>query len=277
MHTQFMLDFPWKRITQAWPQLACALRSPLSGGLINRTLRMSAKDGLDYVLQWLNPVFPPTVSADVAAVTQHLQRHGIPTFSVLPTREGEYYLSYDVGSFRLLTYLEGDFLSPSETADAGATLAAFHRAMANCAHIFSHDRNIHRPREHAKHLHDALQKHRQHRLFDAVAALAGPALAHLEKHPGWDALPARIVHGDPNWKISGAPKNGVTLLDLDTVGRHCVLGELGDADAPCAARKRNFHFLPSMHFFANYMQAAPGLTPEEIRRIPERSKPSHGN
>lgn len=269
MHTQFMLDFPWKRIIHAWPQLAMAAVQPLSGGLINRTLRISARDGRNYVLQWLNPVFPPTVSADVAAVTKHMEQAGIITFSVIPTQNGEFYIPHETGSFRLLSYLEGDFLTPAETSDAGAFLAVFHRVMADFPHVFSHDRNIHRPREHARHLRETLQKHREHRLFDAVQELAKDALEHLELHPGWEGLPRRIVHGDPKLENFWRTNRGVTLLDLDTVGRHCVLGELGDAGRSICRDETAFSLTKFDAFFTAYLKGSPGLEPEEIRRIPE--------
>lgn len=269
MHTQFMLDFPWKRITHAWPQLVGAVAQPLCGGLINRTLRMSTQSGCDYVLQWLNPVFPPTVSDDVAAITLHLKKHNFPTFSVIPTQDGKHYLTHDVGSFRLLTYLDGDFLSVGETMIAGSALASFHQAMADCTHVFSHHRNIHRPREHVLHLRAVLHKYQQHRLYHAVKPLAEQTLQHLEAQPDWDDMPMRIVHGDPKLENFWRTKNGITLLDLDTVGRHCVLGELGDAGRSMC-REENVFSLPIFDaFFSTYLAWSPGLTSEEIRRIPE--------
>ncbi len=269
MHTQYMLDFPWKRITQAWPQLSCAVAAPLAGGLINRTLRMSARDGRDYVLQWLNPVFPATVSADVAAVTRHMKKNGLPAFSVVPTSGGEEYLAHDVGSFRLLTFLEGRFLTPGETGAAGAALADFHRAMADFTHAFSHDRNIHRPREHARRLREVLESHRGHRLHEEVRQLATPALEHLESQPEWDCLPTRIVHGDPKLENFWRTPGGVTLLDLDTVGRHCMLGELGDAGRSMCREGDTFSMPVFEEFFSSYLGGMPGLTQEEILRIPE--------
>ncbi len=269
MHTQFLLDFPWKAITAAWPRLACAVAEPLAGGLINKTLRMTAKDGERSVLQWLNPVFPGTVTDDVAAVCRHLGTRGFDTFSVIPTCDGANFLSHESGSFRLLTYLEGDFLEPSDVAIAGRTLARFHRALSDCAHVFSHHRNIHRPPVHARKLAEALEAYPDHRLRGEVGALAVDVLPRLQPVCDWNTLPSRIVHGDPKLENFWRTAEGVTLLDLDTVGRHCILGELGDGGRALCREDGVFSLKLFEKFFAAYLDRAPALSEAEIAAIPE--------
>ncbi len=217
MHTQFLLEFPWKIITAAWPQLACAVAEPLAGGLINRTLRMTSKEGARSVLQWLNPVFPPTVTDDVAAVCRHLATRGFSTFSVVPTCDGANFLVHENASFRLLTYLEGDFLGPADIAVAGKTLARFHRALSDLTHVFSHHRNIHRPPVHGRKLEGALVANPDHRLRAEVASLAEEVLPRLHPQCEWNTLPSRVVHGDPKLENFWRTADGVTLLDRKSV------------------------------------------------------------
>ncbi|MBU1243513.1 phosphotransferase [Myxococcota bacterium] len=269
MHTQFLLEFPWKAITAAWPELACAIAEPLAGGLINKTVRMTARSGRRSVLQWLNPVFPGTVSDDVAAICRHLASRGFSTFSVLPTCDGASFLPHDNGSFRLLTHLEGDFLGQGDIGVAGQTLARFHRALADCTHVFSHHRNIHRPPFYAGRLREALETHADHPLHAGVAAVAREVLPRLHPDCDWNTLPSRIVHGDPKLENFWRTADGVTLLDLDTVGRHCILGELGDAGRALCRDNGAFSVVLFGTFFGSYLQRAPELAVTEVAAIPE--------
>ena len=269
MHTQFLLEFPWKAITHAWPQLACAIAEPLAGGLINKTVRMTSRDGGHSVLQWLNPVFPGTVTDDVAEICRHLESRGFSTFSVIPTCEGASFLSHENGTFRLLTYLEGDFLGPADIGVAGETLARFHRALADCVHVFSHHRNIHRPPYYAGRLREALTAHADHALLAEVEAIAAEVLPRLIPDCDWNTLPSRVVHGDPKLENFWRTASGVTLLDLDTVGRHCILGELGDAGRALCREDGVFSLRLFESFFTSYLHRAPELATEELAAIPE--------
>ncbi len=276
MQAKLRFEFPWKDITRAWPQLTGNIAEPLAGGLINHTLRMSSRPGSaagdqlprQHVLQWLNPVFPPCVNNDVDAVTRHLASRGFSTFSLVPTVDGTPFLLHSTGSFRLLTYLEGDFLEPCDIGEAGATLARFHAAMADCTHEFAHHRNVHRPLFYRQRLETALGSHKAHRLHPEVRPLAEQVLQLLVPSCNWDELPRRIVHGDPKlenfWRTSGQ----VTLLDLDTVGRHCILGELGDAGRALCRVEGRFSLALFESFFQSYFGEGLTLEPLEIRAIP---------
>ena len=62
-------------VLSAW-NLAGSTVSPLGSGLINHTSLVSS--GADrYVLQQVNPVFPPGVNEDIRVVTAHLRARGL--------------------------------------------------------------------------------------------------------------------------------------------------------------------------------------------------------
>ena len=51
---------------------------PLGSGLINDTFSVEA-EGAQWVLQRVHTVFSPQIHHNIAAVTEHLSGHGIPT------------------------------------------------------------------------------------------------------------------------------------------------------------------------------------------------------
>lgn len=218
----------------AWP-VDGPVRAIADGGLINQTFVVGQPPAA--VLQWLNPIFAPAVNADIDAVTRHLRHAGLPTPTVLPTRdEGLWLDDPKMGCWRMLSWVPGITVhrveSPARAHAAGATLGRFHAALDGwSAPRHAPVRRIHDTPARMAELEAALADHRAHPLYDAVAPVADTVLRAWQRWPGRLDLPERTCHGDP--KISNIrfdeSGHGICMIDLDTVGPQTLDCELGDA------------------------------------------------
>ncbi len=223
-------------VAAAWSLAPESIR-PLGTGLINRTWLARAYDGELRVLQQLNPMFPPEVMDDIAAVTAHLAARGLSTPRLVPDRDGRLWLPDPDGAWRVLTYMAGQVFdavaSPAQAGEAGRLLASFHRALDDLEHEFRHVRPpVHEPARHLADLASAVESHRDHRLYDAAAGLADDIFAAADALPALPRTPSRVVHGDPkisNLVFAADGERALCMLDLDTLGRMALPYELGDA------------------------------------------------
>jgi Ser/Thr protein kinase RdoA (MazF antagonist) len=223
-------------ILAAWKLEPDSVR-PLGTGLINRTYLARDGQGTWRVLQQVNPIFPPAVNEDVAAVTAHLAARGVATPLLVPACNGGLCVPAEGGAWRVLTHVPGRVLdaleNPTQAREAGRLLAVFHRALADLAHEFRHVRPpVHEPARHLGNLAAAVEAHPGHRLYPAAAALAEEIFAAAAALPPLPVTPARVVHGDPkisNLVFEAHEDRAVCMLDLDTVGRMALPFELGDA------------------------------------------------
>lgn len=228
-------DLPPPQMLRAWG-LAGARVSLLGSGLINGTWLVEA-DGRRLVMQQVHPIFAPAVNDDIRVVTAHLRSKGLVTPELLPAADGNYWQLHEGGTWRLMTWVAGisheRLATVAQAQEAGALLATFHRALADCRHEFRHARaGVHDTARHLANLRRALAEHRSHPQYAAVQPLAGEILdlaATLESLP---VLPERLVHGDPkinNILFDPATDRALCLIDLDTLGRMPLPLELGDA------------------------------------------------
>ena len=232
--------------------LAGARLTPLTGGLINATLRVDAADGVRAVLQRLHGVFAPEINLNLDLVTTELARQGLATPRLLRTPDERAWVTISGHHWRLLSFVDGRSVdvvdTPARAAAAGDLLARFHAALRDFAQPLPHRRPpVHAPARHFAALEAALGRHAGHPLAATVAMLARDiALLHVTLPP-IPTTPLRLVHGDP--KISNllfdSAGRGVCLVDLDTLAVAPLAFELGDAmrswcnpgreDAPRAA------------------------------------------
>lgn len=215
-------------LPDAWAALrGLPLRPAEDGGLINKT--WLAGDPVQWVVQWVNPLFAETVHLDIEAVTAHLARKGLSTPRLLRTDAGTLSARGDDGVWRVMDFIPGRTIhrveSPAIAREGAALVARFHAAVDDLDHTYQHVR----PGAHDTPLH------MQH-LDEVAVGGEGRAVADgiLAAWASWDGrldLPARHAHGD--LKISNlrfdAAGRGVCLLDLDTLARLPLDVELGDA------------------------------------------------
>jgi len=209
--------------------------TPLTGGLINRSFSARRRAGGETVLQRVNPIFAPAVNDDIDAVTRHLEARGLVTPRLIPTLAGDRFVRHGDQIWRLLTRIEGetfDAIADAAAArEAGRVLGAFHAALADYPAPLSNRRpGVHDLPRHLAGLRRALDVHRDHPAFTAVAELAQAIFAVADELDPLPELPSRLVHGDP--KISNvvfAGGRAVCLVDLDTIAAMPAPLDLGDA------------------------------------------------
>jgi Ser/Thr protein kinase RdoA (MazF antagonist) len=216
--------------------------TPLGRGLVNQTYLVSRGEAR-FVLQRLNPVFSAAVNDNIDAVTRRLAELGMATPRLVPTREGclSVDLGVEAGLWRMQSYVDGvsfdAVASLGQARAAGSLVARFHRALDGLDHEFAGMRvGVHDTAQHLAKLREALDVHRDHRLYREVSALAADLSAAAGDLPPLPSLPRRVCHGDPklnNILFAGfqppAAERAVCLIDLDTVGPMALAHELGDA------------------------------------------------
>jgi Ser/Thr protein kinase RdoA (MazF antagonist) len=254
-----------------------------TSGLINPTWYARSLEGAELVLQRVNPIFPPAVNLDIAAVTEHLARKGLVTPRLVPTRAGSLWFEHEGRAWRVLTRVQGvsrDALeSAAQAREAGRVLAEFHRAVSDLDYTFQNARlGVHDTPRHLETLRAALVEHATHRDLAAIRPLAERVLALATSLPPLPASPDRIVHGDPkisNLMFAATGDRALCLIDLDTLARMPVALELGDALRswcnPATEDAKNARFVREYFEAAvgGYAAAARGFLREsEWRAIP---------
>jgi Ser/Thr protein kinase RdoA (MazF antagonist) len=217
----------------------------IGSGLINRSY-LIARGGGDgatrAVLQAVNPIFPPEIHGNIAAVTERLAAAGLTTPRLLPTRDGQPCLAAAGGGvWRMLSHVGGvsfDVVGGAAQARAaGELVGRFHAAVEGMDHAFVGMRaGVHDTPRHLTRLEEAVATHGAHRLLTLVRPVADAIHAGAAALPPLPALPPRICHGDlkfNNIMFAGrdAPDDAraICLIDLDTVGPLPLAYELGDA------------------------------------------------
>lgn len=213
-----------------------ATATPISIGLINRTLRIDTPDGRRFILQRLHPVFAPEVNLDIEAITAHLAARGVLSPRLVRTREGAAWVASADGPWRALTFVDGrcvgEIRTPSLARAAGAMAGRFARATADLDHKFAFGRaGVHDTGAHLAKLAQALAAPSAGAPTEALS-LAAEILDHARTLPSLASLPSRIVHGDlkaSNVLFAHDRDEPLCLVDLDTMAHGTVATEMGDA------------------------------------------------
>ncbi|MDO9015521.1 MAG: phosphotransferase [Deltaproteobacteria bacterium] len=234
------MSLPPAEVLARYAGFEAAAARPYGRGLINDTFLLEAPSGR-CVLQRLHPVFGAAVHHDIEAVTAHLARKGMVTPRLIPTRDGALWVERPTPErtevWRAQTFLPDlvtyDRLARDDhAAAAGALVGRFHSALRDLDHEYRFVRaGVHDTHGHLATLAAAVEASPGHRLYEEVAPLAEMILAAGRSLPDLTGLPRRHSHGD--LKLSNllfdARREGVCLVDLDTVGRMNLAFELGDA------------------------------------------------
>jgi len=212
----------------------------VSGGLINATYAVRVAGRPVAVLQRLHPVFGGAVNLDLEAVTAHLAARGLVTPRLLRTRAGEAWIERAGRAWRALTWIDGATVhrvpDPAWAEAGGELVGRFHVAVADLEHSYAfaragvHDTAAHLARLRALVTAGGLGADPPD---PDDLALGREVLEAARELPAMPDIPLRHCHGD--LKISnllfapGPPPRGISLVDLDTLGRSTLAFELGDA------------------------------------------------
>ena len=204
-------------------------------GLINRTWLVGAPP--QAVLQWVNPIFKPSVHLDIEAITARLAEHGLLTPRLLRRADGALWLEDEGACWRLMTFIPGQTLhrldGPARAAAAGRLVGRFHAATAGWSYDFQHRRpGAHDTLAHMATLRAALGGAHGHPLADDARALGDQILVDWERWDGDLDQPERVCHGDlkvSNLRFDLSGSEAVCLLDLDTMAALPLSVEMGDA------------------------------------------------
>ena len=210
---------------------------PVATGLINRTYQVTDVNGLEYVLQQVNEMFPPEVNLDIDVVTRHLEQAGLLTPRLLSDRHGMVYHRENSRVWRAFNFISGNIHQrlqrPVLAEAAGAMLGRMHRALAQLDYELQVSRpGTHDTPRHKRHLKNTLLSSKDHNRHDALKPLGETILARLEQLPAFPSVADRLVHGDPkisNFIFSGDDREVKCMVDFDTLNRMPVYLELGDA------------------------------------------------
>lgn len=221
-------------------ELAGAAVEPCGNGLINATYAVRA-GGQRWILQRVNAIFDPAIHHNIAAVTAALERAGLLTPRLVPTRRGELWVELDGEVWRLQSAIEGvsvdALVDGSQARAAGEFVGRWHAALADLDHEFQALRvGVHDTPRHLDRLRAGLSERGDHRLHAELEPL-GRAL--LDAAAALDPLPEcppRVAHGDlkiNNLMFASDDAQGrvrpLALIDLDTVAPMPLAHELGDA------------------------------------------------
>lgn len=217
--------------------LAGLLR-PAEDGLINRTWILRQEGRPTGVLQWVNPIFSPLVTADIVQVSAWLRQQGQPSPSARPLPDGAVsLLDPAAGHWRILDYIPGRTLhtipGPALAHAAGALVGRFHAAMSDWPGTFqAPPRNVHDTSARMRELEAAIDQHPAHPLAPQLGRLGEAILRDWQAWSGQLDAPLHPCHGDlkiSNLHFDLEADQGVCLLDLDTLGALSYAVELGDA------------------------------------------------
>ena len=235
MHGMNTLNFDHAAVLAHWG-LESSRVTPLGKGLINQTWRAETDREL-FVLQQVNPMFPPEVNQDIDVVTRHVEEQGLLTCRLMPTLNGSLWATIGKQTWRLLTWIDGishDALTePLQAHSAGGLLARFHHALADFQHAFTTPRlGIHDTARHLAFLRETLSLQSGHPQYRNIAPLAARILEAADNLPAYPETADRIVHGDPkinNIMFDAQTDVALSLVDLDTLAYMPLPLELGDA------------------------------------------------
>lgn len=213
---------------------------PVATGLLNETHFVRDARGQEFVAQRLHPIFDPAVNDNIARVTRHLAAHDVATYSLVEIDGAAALDLGDGGVWRLVTRLAGrSFDRPLDRAHvlaAGRAFGELHRA------LFAFDEPLaplgfafHETQTHFMDLAAALREFADHDLYPEVAALADFLLEEGRKLPRFEAVPRRVVHGDPKFnnllfiENEAGSQEVSGIIDLDTVSLLPLAIDWGDA------------------------------------------------
>ncbi|MCR5349080.1 MAG: phosphotransferase [Bacilli bacterium] len=219
--------------------------SPLGNGLINKTFRVDTTEA-SYVFQYVNVTVFPNVEglmSNIDLVTKHLEKKGIPTLSVIPTKDGKSFLCHEGEYLRGYEFIEDAFcyekLPSLDLVEACAKgFGIFHRGLADldATKLVDVIPGFHDTPKRWQAFQDALRKNaasRAHECMEEICFLQSQTDVYPLLMDGLKRGEVRycVAHNDPKINnVAFSKKDGSVrcVLDLDTVMGGTFLFDFGD-------------------------------------------------
>lgn len=275
------MEFPVSSAVLAvFPIGTVSLVEPVTAGLIHATYKVTAAQGV-FILQKLHPVLSSdAIAEDFFAVTSFLNQNGFPAARCIPTSAGPVLFRDETGApWRLQTFIPGGKTfhtveTPAMAAEAAALYARFHAVMAKFPGTLKTERVGHDTPKIFAAFEETVAKFEQDPLMKYVQEDGTFIWQELPKLFLDEALPVRVIHGDPkvsNILFDQAGK-AIALVDLDTCNQRPLAVELGDAFRSwCGLEEDRADNRFRLEIFEAgwkaYRASAPFLTPAEIASV----------
>ena len=254
----------------------------LERGLINQTFLVET-DSDKYILQRMHEIYSPEITENVDVATSHLERNGMETPRIIPAKNGDLTFRHNGADWRMMTYIDGvslDTTSDSKTIEsAGVLVGKFHRTLNNADYTLHPDglkwHDIDFSMETLRKTAEEFKGTEKGSSLEKLTSMI------LSTHEGLKSFPVTleiVVHGDlklDNIRFDNAEKQALCLLDLDGVGKHPLIFDLGDAvrswcnplgeDAP----NPSFETPLFESMMRGYIEGTKGAYDDELRRIPQ--------
>lgn len=252
----------------------------LEAGAINETYLVTTteQDGSQhkFVLQHMSNIFPTYIMDNLEKVTD-VVGNDVKIPSLVKTESGDLFLtSKEDRWWRALEYIAGETinesLSPKRARSAGRLVGSFHNVLADTAIEI---------KDPLPHFHDTAyyidrlktvskNAHLEEKLTELQPLIDITLQQYENISTNFDTLPKRIIHAD--LKLNNVMFNGTeatALIDMDTLMRHNIAVELGDAlRSWCGITgednvKQIFDVTIANEALAGYLETATFLTNEE--------------
>ncbi len=267
---------------------------PYGEGHINLTLLVTTTERR-YIMQRMNThVFPDTVClmANICAVTAHLEKMGVETLHVVPTKNGRSYLDGEE-RFRVYDFIENTITYQSaDNADvferSGRAFGEFQRQLAtfDASHMTETIPRFHdTPRRYARFL-EVLREDKHGRAAECREEIDF-VLSHATTYDkvvrglADGSIPLRVTHNDTklnNILMDAETHEARAIIDLDTVMPGSMLYDFGDSIRfGASTAKEDETDLSLVHFSLPLFEAytrgylssvRDTITPREVELLP---------
>lgn len=254
-------------------------------GLINDTYLVRA-GSQKYVLQKLHPIFAPGLLEDTEAITGYIHKKAPITPLLVRSVSGSLGFIKNKECWRMLTYIPGRCyetgVSPFRAFQAASLLGSFHNILSEFNYDFKHAlSNFHDTDRRVDRLRKVVGAYKGTEKYGTLYPLAEEVFngyAEIDTSR-INSLPDRIIHGDlkiNNIRFSPDGRKAISLLDLDTIGKHKLVTDISSAARTWCnpateddVKKIKFDLKVFSAMMKGYVSTAKFVTKEELLEVPE--------
>lgn len=247
--------------------------SEIKAGIINKSYLIKDHSESKFVLQKLHKVFSYELLEDFKVVTNYLDKGGLKTPKIVPTKNGNLGFVEGENIWRVITFIPGTTLSSGITADlaesASSLVGSFHNKLSGLKYKFKHElEDFHCTEKIIARLEKVNTEECGSDKNKELENLSKKVIAEYEvAKSGIGNLPNRIIHGDlklNNVRFDQSSNKAVSIVDLDTVGKNKIFYDIGDVVRSwCGTNNNRLDEKLFESVFEGYFKTASFLIQEE--------------